>query len=338
MSQIVIECQNLARSFQSYVKPQGLKASLKSLFHRDYQEKMALKPTHLKLEKGQIIGLVGANGAGKTTLLKLLSGLIYPTQGTARVLGYEPWQRETEFLKKISLLLGQKNQLWWDLPAADSFNLLITIYELEVKPAQMRVKQLCEMLDCTHVLHIPLRRLSLGERMKMEIIGSLIHEPEILFLDEPTIGLDIMAQKRIREFLADYVKSKKPTIILTSHYMDDIAQLAQRLLLISQGSIVYDGSVSEFIHKVESKQQLILSLEKPLHTAINFSPKITLPAYENFFKLELGSDEIGRLLPLVIQQSAIQEIKTEEVDFEDVIRRFFEKDLRISKNLNPQPT
>ena len=228
----VIETNNLGRVYKTYQKKEGVLNSVKGFWNREYTEKPALKHTTLQIEGGQIVGLVGANGAGKTTLLKILSGLIYPTEGTVRVLGFEPWKRETEFLRQMSLLLGQKNQLWWDISARDSYALLAKIYDLDVSQAKKRVSELAHMLDCNHVLDTQLRRLSLGERMKMEIIGSLLHSPKVLFLDEPTIGLDIVAQLAIRNFLDNYVKEFKPVVILTSHYMDDIAHLADRLLLI----------------------------------------------------------------------------------------------------------
>lgn len=246
-----IETENLSRVYSSYVKPEGLLNSIKGFWNRQYQHKVALAPTSLKIEEGKIVGLVGANGAGKTTLLKLLSGLIVPSSGSAKVLGYSPWERDNEYLRQISILLGQKNQLWWDISPSDSYALLARIYDLDLAHAKKRVQLLAEMMDCAHVLNTQLRRLSLGERMKMEIIGALLHEPRVLFLDEPTIGLDIVAQEKIREFLANYVKEKKPTIILTSHYMDDISRLADRLLLISKGSLVYDGTVPEFTAKIQ---------------------------------------------------------------------------------------
>ncbi len=247
MSNMVIQTHNLTRDFKSYKKPDGIWNSVKGLWRRQHIIRHALKPCTLSIEKGQIIGLVGSNGAGKTTLLKLLSGLIHPSDGGAEVLGHIPWKRSPEFLRQISLLLGQKAQLWWDLPAADSYRLLTEIYELEPKEARHRWSELAEKLHCRDQLDVQLRRLSLGERMKMEIIGSLLHRPRILFLDEPTIGLDVVAQETIREFLTDYVEEYEPTIILTSHYMDDISQLADRLLLISQGRIVYDGEVDDFV-------------------------------------------------------------------------------------------
>ncbi len=243
----VILTHQLTKDFETYLKPAGVLNSIKGLWNRQHVTRHALKPCTLEIEGGQIIGLVGSNGAGKTTLLKLLSGLIHPTSGEAQVLGHVPWKRKPEFLKQISLLLGQKAQLWWDLPASDSFKLLSEIYELGPKVGYERWMFLAEKLRCRDQLDIQLRRLSLGERMKMEIIGSLLHRPRVLFLDEPTIGLDVVAQETIREFLVEYVEEFQPTIILTSHYMDDISQLADRLLLMSQGQIVYDGEVDDFV-------------------------------------------------------------------------------------------
>jgi ABC-2 type transport system ATP-binding protein len=273
---IVIQTKDLTRVYKSYQKPEGFVNSLKAFVNRQHVSKIAVDKTNLEIESGQIIGLVGANGAGKTTLLKMLSGLVTPTSGEAKVLGFTPWERTNEFLRQISILLGQKNQLWWDIAPADSFALLARIYDLDPIQARARYQQLAEMLQCTHVLQTQLRRLSLGERMKMEIIGALLHEPRVLFLDEPTIGLDIVAQETIRNFLGDYVKDKGPTIILTSHYMDDIAKLADKLLLISKGVIVYQGTVDDFVVKANT---------------------------------ELAQNE--------------------EVDFEEVIRRFLETESRV---------
>lgn len=271
-----IETKLLSKSFKTYQKPDGLINSLKAIWQRKYTTREALKPTTIKIEAGTIVGLVGANGAGKTTLLKILSGLVAPTSGDANVLGFKPWERDSRYLTQMGILLGQKNQLWWDISPFDSFMLLARIYDLNVAVTRKHVMHLADLLNCTHVLNTQLRRLSLGERMKMEIIGALLHKPRILFLDEPTIGLDIVAQENIRNFLIEYVKVEKPTIILTSHYMDDIATLADSLLLISKGDIVYQGTVEEFTANTNNT---------------------------------LAQDE--------------------EVDFEEVIRRFLEKESRI---------
>ena len=249
----VIETEALSRVYKTYQKPEGLMNSIKGIWQRQYVSKVALAPTTLKIESGKIIGLVGANGAGKTTLLKILSGLVTPSSGTATVLGFKPWERKNEYLKQMSILLGQKNQLWWDISPVDSYALLARIYDLDIAATRIKVDELATMLDCKHVLNTQLRRLSLGERMKMEIIGALLHDPKILFLDEPTIGLDIVAQQNIRNFLTNYVKEKGPTVILTSHYMDDIASLADGLLLISKGHIVYQGTVDQFVANTNSE-------------------------------------------------------------------------------------
>lgn len=281
---IVIETRGLSRSYKTYRREEGGWNAIKGFFNRQSETKVALKATTLNIEAGQIVGLVGANGAGKTTLLKILSGLIFPTSGEALVLGYKPYERKSEFLRQISILLGQKAQLWWDLPAADSFGLLTSIYSLDTAQAKRDWLALAEKLDCVEQLHVQLRRLSLGERMKMEIIGSLLHRPKVLFLDEPTIGLDVLAQKTIRSFLNTYVEEYKPTIILTSHYMDDIATLADRLLLISQGAIVYDGAMENFISHAEKNLNLDLKNEETDFEAV----------IHKFFEKESRSREASR--------------------------------------------
>jgi len=285
---IVIRTHNLTRSFSTYKRQEGGWNALKGFFRRQAEVKVALQPTTLSIESGQIVGLVGANGAGKTTLLKILSGLIHPTSGEVEVLGFKPYERKSEFLRQISILLGQKAQLWWDLPAADSFSLLASIYSLDSVRAKEDWLALARRLQCEEQLYVQLRRLSLGERMKMEIIGSLLHRPRVLFLDEPTIGLDVVAANTIRTFLTEYVAQHSPTVILTSHYMDDISQLADRLLVIGQGAMVYDGKVTNFIQHAER---------------------------------HLGLD-----------------VHSEGTDFEQVIRKFLEKESRRGKNRNSVTT
>ena len=305
-----IETVNLGRTYKTYSKKEGLLNSIKGLYNREYTEKVALLGANLQLESGKIVGLVGANGAGKTTLLKILSGLIFPSSGTARVLGFEPWQRENEFLRQISILLGQKNQLWWDITPRDSYSLLSKIYDLDPNKARKLVNELADLLNCNYVLDTQLRRLSLGERMKMEIIGSLLHSPRVLFLDEPTIGLDIVAQSAIRRFLEVYVQEFKPAIILTSHYMDDIAQLADQLLLMSQGQIVYNGTVEAFMETSGLKKKLIYRF------------KGSIEEKEKIF----NAPELSKVLGEIIADGEIEDIKVEEVNFEQVIRRFLAKE------------
>lgn len=310
---VVIQTENLCRSYKTYSKKEGLVESIKGLWNREYTEKLALKNANLQIESGRIIGLVGSNGAGKTTLLKILAGLIYPTSGTVSVLGYKPWERDTDFLKQMSLLLGQKNQLWWDISARDSYSLLAKIYELDLVAAKKRVNDLAQMLDCTHVLDTQLRRLSLGERMKMELIGALLHQPKVLFLDEPTIGLDIVAQNAIRQFLEGYVKEFRPVVILTSHYMDDIAQLADQLLLISKGELVYNGTVEHFMQESDLTKKIIYRYHS-----------------DNIERsLVAQNSELSEKLNLILKEGTVSDLKIEEVDFEEVIHRFLAKESGI---------
>ncbi len=329
MREIAIRTKALERVYQTYEKPEGLWNSIKGIWERKYISKPALLPTDLEIHRGQIVGLVGANGAGKTTLLKILSGLIYPSGGEATVLGYEPWKRESAFLRRISILLGQKNQLWWDIPAADSYQLLARIYDLDLAKTQKKVQELAELLDCKHGLNFQLRRLSLGERMKMEIIGSLLHDPEVLFLDEPTIGLDVVAQTTIRTFLSTYVREKNPTVILTSHYMDDIAKLADRLLLISKGSFVYDGTVDAFMAKSERSQKISVRFEGPLTQGLQLTPTLELKAGEAEFQIQAQQKELPEFMRKITQLGNILELKLEEADFEEIIRKFMETESRV---------
>lgn len=324
-----ISTQGLSRIYRSYKKSEGVLASLKGFWDRQYIERLALRPTTLEIEPGTIVGLVGANGAGKTTLLKLLSGLIYPTSGNASVLGFTPWDRKPEFLRQISLLLGQKNQLWWDLPAIDSFSLLTQIYELEPKQARDRVQFLAELLGCKEQLQIQLRRLSLGERMKMELVGSLLHQPRLLFLDEPTIGLDVVAQSTIRSFLSEYVELEKPTIILTSHYMDDIAELAHRLLLIGEGQIVYDGTVEEFTSTASQLQKVFVRFKAPLKQDLLLETRTVAKMGESVVELDVNPHEVPVFIERANAVGSIQELKIEQTEFEDVIRQFMEKEFKL---------
>jgi ABC-2 type transport system ATP-binding protein len=325
---IVIKTENLSRVYKSYEKDLGIWGSVKGFWNRKYTEKVALAPTSLEIESGQIVGLVGANGAGKTTLLKMLSGLIHPSHGSAQVLGYTPWQRQNDFLRQMSILLGQKNQLWWDISPVDSYALLAEIYDLDRKKAMARVDELSELLDCKHVLKTQLRRLSLGERMKMEIIGSLLHSPKVLFLDEPTIGLDVVAQTTIRNFLGDYVKNQGPTVILTSHYMDDIAKLSDRLLLISKGSIVYDGTVPGFMQKSELKQKITFSLVEPLGQTIDLMGQ-QLSQGQQEFTLQIDEKNLAKTLSTITKLEGIHNLKIEEADFEEFIHAFLQKESRL---------
>lgn len=327
---IVISARLLERTYRSYSGSSGFLSLLKRFFIRNQPTKQALFPLDLDISRGQIVGLVGANGAGKTTLLKLLSGLIYPTAGKVEVLGHLPSLRENAFLRRIGLLLGQKNQLWWDIAAVDSFRLLTAIYDLDPEIARARVHDLSERLDCKHVLHTPLRRLSLGERMKMELIGSLLHDPEVLFLDEPTIGLDVVAQNSIRRFILEDLKNKGITIILTSHYMEDIALLADRLLLMSHGRMVYDGNVSHFMKQTPTTKRLIIDFTEPLKESLQLTSELIIPKGAQVFDHTFAQSELVGVLSKLTSRPILKDLKIEEPDFEYVIRTFLEKESSLS--------
>lgn len=322
----IIQCENLERIYVSYKKEEGVMSSFKGFFNRQHIIKKALQRLNLRVEEGIIVGLVGANGAGKTTLLKLLSGLIYPSSGSVEVLGFKPFERRPEFLKQMSILLGQKNQLWWDISPLDSFSLLAAIYGLDAASAKKRVCQLAEMLTCTGQLGIQLRRLSLGERMKMEIIGALLHRPKILFLDEPTIGLDVVAQSTIRYFLENYVKEEKPTILLTSHYMDDISKLSDRLLLMKEGEIKYDGTVEEFMDSSTQRQKVIGTFRHPVTKTVTLHQGTLIKEGQTVVEAELAPNAVSSFLSEIMLLGTVEQIRVEETDFEEFIRGFLEKD------------
>ena len=237
----MIKARGLSKTFRVHQKEPGFKGSLRALFVRNWKTVHALKSIDLDVGAGEIVGLVGANGAGKTTLVKALAGILHPTGGTAEVLGHVPWQRHNGFRRQIALIMGQKAQLWWDLPAGDGFLLLREIYQVPKERFEANLKELTEALQIGDKLNIQIRRLSLGERMKMELIAALLHQPKVVFLDEPTIGLDLTAQRAIREFILAYRLRENPAMILTSHYMEDIEKLCERIVLIRDGDLVYDG-------------------------------------------------------------------------------------------------
>jgi ABC-2 type transport system ATP-binding protein len=252
----VISVDKLAKSFSYYKKETGLKSSLKNLVRREKLTKQAVKSLSFAIEEGEIVGFLGPNGAGKTTTLKILSGILVPTGGEAKVLGYTPWERKKDFKMQISIVMGQKSQLWWDLPANESFQLNKHIYELDEKAFQFTLAELTELLDVKDLLGVQVRRLSLGERMKMEIIAALIHKPRVMFLDEPTIGLDLISQKKMRDFIRYYNEQTHTTVLLTSHYMDDIEDLCKRSIIINEGRLVYDGDLNR-VNDIFSGRKLV---------------------------------------------------------------------------------
>src|SRR5690606_36332464 len=246
----------LSKTFPIYQKEPGLKGSIKGLFLRKSITKYALKNVNLEVHPGQILGLIGANGAGKTTLVKILSGIVHPSSGEVSVIGFKPWERSNIYRKQMSLIMGQKSQVWWDLPALDSFLLLKEIYQIDDQTYHDNIDYLSATLGLKDHLKTQVRKLSLGERMKVELMAALLHNPKVIFLDEPTIGLDITSQKAVREFLKDYRDKYQPIMILTSHYMEDIKELCSRINILREGEIIYDGALSD-IQRLMGDQKVL---------------------------------------------------------------------------------
>ncbi|AEY66955.1 ATP-binding cassette domain-containing protein [Clostridium sp. BNL1100] len=308
-----IEVRLLSKQFSYYEKQTGLGNSVKNLFHREKLCKDAVKEVSFEIKAGEMVGFIGSNGAGKTTTLKMLSGILFPTSGEARICGFVPWERKVEFKRNISIVMGQKNQLWWDLPASESFYLNKCIYEMDNLAYSQFLEELAELLDVKHLLNIQVRRLSLGERMKMELIAALIHKPRVLFLDEPTIGLDIMSQKKIRSFLKYYNEQYKSTILLTSHYMKDIEDLCRRAVVISKGAVVYDGELAR-INDVFSGKKLV---------RLQLSRQVELPVLQSFGEV-LETDgysatfEVYRQNALQLTKSIQDKLPVEDFNIVDV--------------------
>lgn len=252
----MIQVKDLSKTFKVHKKEPGFMGSLKSLVSRNYIEKQALKNINLTINDGEIIGLIGANGAGKTTLTKILSGIIHPSSGEVTVQGFNPWDRKNEYRRQMSLIMGQKAQLWWDLPALDSFLLLKEIYQIPEQQYNDSLEYLADALMIKDQLKVQVRKLSLGERMKVELMAALLHRPKVVFLDEPTIGLDLMAQKAVREFIKDYRKEFQPIMILTSHYMEDIEELCERVVIIQEGQFIYDGRLDHIKSKYATSKMI----------------------------------------------------------------------------------
>lgn len=321
MIQKVIEVTNLTKQFKSYKKKPGLKGSLQSFFNRNYTIKKAVHDFNLEINKGEIIGLLGPNGAGKTTLMKMFTGIIVPTSGELTINGYSPWERKKEFKKKIALVMGQKSQLWWDIPAMDSFLLLQKFYELTDQEFKLRLDYMAELLGVVDLLHVHVRKLSLGERMKMELMASLLHNPDVIFLDEPTIGLDLVAQENIREFILDFHRKNGTTIIITSHYMADVQALCKRLVLIFDGTKAYDGPLEKF--------ENILGNEKTV--SFTFSEEIPCCGYIDKFdgqwnegrtsvEIRVAEEKLREVGKKILDLHPVTEFNTEKMPIERVMK------------------
>ncbi|MBI3259518.1 MAG: ATP-binding cassette domain-containing protein [Ignavibacteriae bacterium] len=321
-----INVQNLTKIYRSHVRQEGLKNSIRSLFHREYKEYIAVNNVSFSIAEGELVGMLGANGAGKTTILKMLSGLLTPTSGTATVMNYIPWQRKNDFRKNFLIVMGQRNQLWWDLPAADSFLLNKEIYGIPQDMFLKRRDMLAERLDVADKLHVQVRRLSLGERMKCELIAALLHSPKVIFLDEPTIGLDVVAQHALREFIADFNKESATTIILTSHYMDDIERLCKRVMIIDNGKLMFDGALSSLVEQFAAEKMLTIKFtEKVERHELEAMGIITDYAAEQA-SLRIPRAKIAAVAGECLGRFQVADITIEEVPIEDIIRQIFSRE------------
>lgn len=317
---------HLSKYYQVHQKEPGLGGSIRSLFHRKYYDVKAVNDVSFEIDEGELVGFIGPNGAGKTTTLKTLSGLLYPTKGEVSVLGYTPWKRQPEFQKQFALVMGQKNQLWWDLPAIESFILNKEIYEVPGAQYKETLEELSELLEVKDLLKVQVRKLSLGERMKMELIAALIHSPRVLFLDEPTIGLDVVAQKKMRDFIKIYNMKYKATIILTSHYMDDVKELCKRIVIIDKGKVLFDGLLDEIIKKFADHKILSVVLEKELSRRQLEHLEVLGGVKEyNYPKLilQVPREHSNKVASKLLQSYPVADLNIEESQIEDIIREVF---------------
>jgi ABC-2 type transport system ATP-binding protein len=323
MSNPQITVQNLSKTFRVPVRDAGLFASVGSLLTRSYREVNAVRDISFSIEKGEMVGFLGPNGAGKTTTLKMLAGLLYPTSGNVCVAGFTPWERKHDYLRRISMVLGNKSQMLWDIPPRDSFRVLGEIYRVPPKQLVQTLDELFELLDMSALLAKPVRTLSLGERMKCELVGALLYQPSVLFLDEPTLGLDISMQRRVRQFIAEYNRRSSATILLTSHYMADVEALCSRVILISSGTLLYDGNLQALAHTLAPHKLLRILVDEAYveqHTSLTFPVNATVVEHENAsWTLSVSQDDVPHVASALLNALPITDLSIEEPPIETVI-------------------
>lgn len=320
----IISVKNLTKVYTLQKKEPGFRGTLKGIFARETVEKMAVDHVSFEISKGEIVGFLGPNGAGKTTTLKMLSGILLPTSGEAEVLGFTPWKREPAYQKQFALVMGQKNQLVWDLPAADSLRLQAAVYEVPEKKYKERVQELANVLEVQSLMNVQIRRLSLGERMKMELIASLLHNPKILFLDEPTIGLDIVSQQKVRQFILEWNKREGTTIILTSHYLEDVKALCERVIIINRGQKVFDDSLVSLAKMYGDKKLLKLSYEGKVFKK-DFEKYGAVNVFEDgYVELEVERNKTAEAMGDILNKYTVSDVDINEVAVDEVIRDIYQ--------------
>lgn len=322
----MISVHNLEKIFKVSVKEPGLMGSLQGLLRRKYVSKSALNGVSLQIQRGEMVGLIGANGAGKTTLVKILAGIIHPSAGSVSVLGHNPWDRSNELRRQMALIMGQKAQLWYDLPALDSYLLLKEIYQIPAALYRQQIEFLSDVLQIKDQLKVQVRKLSLGERMKVELMGALLHRPSVIYLDEPTIGLDIMAQKAVRKFLKDYQAEFQPIVLLTSHYMEDIKELCPRVVLIKNGSLIYDGELKTIQRQFGEQKRLVLTIEDMPSLLPAIDPQLgKLEAVDSKIILSTTRSQLTKALDALLRHFVPTDITVSDPAIEDVIESFLAK-------------
>ena len=319
-----IEVKQISKTFRVAKKKSGLKASLISFFKREYKDVKAVDEISFSIEKGEIVGYIGPNGAGKSTTIKILSGILVPDKGECRVQGMIPWKNRREYVKNIGVVFGQRSQLWWDIPAEDTFDLLRDIYDIPEEEFQATKEDLIKRLNLSDIINIPVRQLSLGQRMRCEIAASLLHNPEILFLDEPTIGLDAVSKQVVRDFIKKLNKEKNTTIILTSHDMSDIKALAKRIVLIGKGKVLYDGSLKRLQNQYETQEYVSIKTKDNL----NIRNKGIIKKNKNKEGYDLVIDtrilSISQLLNLISKKITIEDIEIDHEELDNIIVKLYQ--------------
>ncbi len=336
----VIEVENLSRTFRTYQKRPGLAGAFRGLLRREYELVEAVRDLCFTIEPGELVGFLGPNGAGKTTTLKMLAGLLYPSGGTARVLGYVPWERKDGYRRQFALVLGQKNQLWWDLPARESLELSARIYGIPRPQMERTIAEMTELLAVRHKLGVLVRELSLGERMKLELTAALLHQPRVLFLDEPTIGLDVVSQKAVRDFLHHHNTTRGTTILLTSHYMADIEQLCRRVIIIDHGQLFFDGRLGEILDRfADFKLVTIRTSEAEPRSAGELQRYgEVIEQTPGMVRLKVKRDRVIPACKALLDELPVQDIDIQEVPVEDIIRRLFARDRNVQDGSGPPST
>jgi ABC-2 type transport system ATP-binding protein len=320
---LALETAGLTKDYRSPVKPPGLWGGVKSLFDRKYKDTRAVDGVSFKIEEGELVGFLGPNGAGKTTTLKMLSGLLTPSAGTATALGHVPWRRESSFLRKISLVMGQRTQLWWELPAFETFRLNQAIYGLSEVDFRESLDELVDLLELGEHLSVPVKKLSLGQRMRAELAAALLHRPKLLLLDEPTIGLDVVMQKKVREFIKSYNRRHGATIMLTSHNMTDVTTLCKRVIVIDRGRLLYDGDLDQLIARYADHKVVRARFESPVSAEDLRDFGVVVSVSDTHAVLQVPRAKTAAAAAALLRSYPVLDLDVEEVDVDDIIRRIF---------------